>query len=501
MFVRESITIGGRQLTLETGRLAKQADGAILLSFGGSQVLITAVSSSERPGLDFFPLTCEYVEKTYAAGKIPGGFFKREGRLRDYEVLSARLMDRPLRPLFPKGYKKDTQVIATVLSADRVNPNDVLALSGARAAQHISDIPWGGPLAGIRVARVDGEFVSLPTFEQIERADLDLVVACSQDAIMMVEGGADEASEAEIIDALEFAHNECRKIIALIDKLRAAVGREKRPFSVPTIDPGLAARISGLADDDLRVACVIKEKHARYDAYGKVKERVVATLRAELGDEAFEEQEKLIKGEIERRKAEVVRKMVLDTGKRIDGRTGRDIRAIACEVGLLQRTHGSALFQRGETQAIVTATLGTSSDEQKIDALTGESWKQFMLHYNFPPFCTGETKPMRGPARREIGHGALAERALVRMVPKHETFPYTIRVVSEVLESNGSSSMASVCGGTLAMMDTGVPLKKPVAGIAMGLISEGNDRFAAISSGMRITSETWTSRCAERTAA
>ncbi len=481
MFVRESVNIGGRSLTFETGRLAKQAHGSVLLSFGGSQVLITATSTSERPGLDFFPLTCEYVEKTYAAGKIPGGFFKREGRLRDYEVLAARLMDRPLRPLFPKGYKKDTQIIATVLSADRVNPTEVLALSGASAALHISDIPWDGPMAGIRVARVDGEFVALPTFEQLERADIDLVVACSQDAIMMVEGGADEATELELIDALEFAHQECRKIIEVIEKLRNSVGKEKREFSVPTIDSDLARRIATLADEDLKVACVVKEKHARYDAYAKIKERVVATLKEELGEESFTENEKLIKAELENRKAEVVRGMVLDTGNRIDGRTGKDIRTISCEVGVLQRTHGSALFQRGETQAIVTATLGTSSDEQKIDALTGESWKQFMLHYNFPPFCTGETKPMRGPARREIGHGALSERALMRMVPSHEDFPYTIRVVSEILESNGSSSMASVCGGTLAMMDAGVPLKRPAAGIAMGLISEGNDRFAILS--------------------
>jgi polyribonucleotide nucleotidyltransferase len=472
--------VDGRPLTFETGRLAKQAHGSVLISFGESSVLVTVVSSSERPGLDFFPLTCEYVEKTYAAGKIPGGFFKREGRLRDYEILASRLMDRPLRPLFPKGYKKDTQVIATVLSADKVNPTDVLALTGASAALSISDIPWEGPIVGIRVARIDGQFSAYPTFAQSEMADIDLVVACSKDAIIMVEGGADEASESEIIDALMFAHEQSQPIIQLIEKMRAAVGRPKREFSIPTLDEGIARRVAELADGKLREACVIKNKHERYDAYGAIKNEVVAALTQELGEEKFAELEKLIKGEIEHRKAEVVRGMVLDTGKRIDGRDTRTVRPISCEVGLLARTHGSALFQRGETQAIVTATLGTASDEQKIDALTGESWKQFMLHYNFPPFSTGETKPMRGPGRREIGHGALAERALSRMVPKHDKFPYTIRVVSEVLESNGSSSMASVCGGTLALMDTGVPLRRPVAGIAMGLISEGH-RVAILS--------------------
>lgn len=481
MFVRESVMIGGRPLTFETGRLAKQADGAVMMTYGESQVLVTVVSTSERPGLDFFPLTCEYVEKTYAAGKIPGGFFKREGRLKESEILSARVMDRPLRPLFPKGYKKDTQVIATVMSADKENPTDVIALTGASAAIHISAIPWAGPIAGVRVARVEGELVIFPTFAQSEQADIDMIVACSNDAIMMVEGGADEASEAELIDALEFAHGECRKIIALINKLREAVGKEKRVFSVPQIEPAHASRVAALVDADLAKACVIKGKHERYASYGEIKNAMVQAMTAELGEEEFSANEKLIKAEFDKRKAEVVRKMVLDTGMRIDGRDGRTIRPISCEAGLLLRTHGSALFQRGETQAIVTATLGTTADEQKIDGLTGETWKRFLLHYNFPPFCTGETKPMRGPARREIGHGALAERALTRMLPDHENFPYTVRVVSEVLESNGSSSMASVCGGTLSMMDAGVPIKAPVAGIAMGLISEGNDRYAILS--------------------
>ncbi|HVJ17345.1 MAG TPA: polyribonucleotide nucleotidyltransferase [Polyangiaceae bacterium] len=480
MFVRESVMVGGKALTFETGRLAKQAHGSILVSYGDSVVLVTAVSSEERPGLDFFPLTCEYVEKTYAAGKIPGGFFKREGRLRDAEVLSSRLMDRPLRPLFPDGYKKDTQIIATVLSSDKENPTDVLALSGASAALSISDIPWDGPIAGVRVSRVDGELVAFPTFEQSARADIDLVVAASKDAIVMVEGGADEATEKEIIDALMFAHQQAQIIIELIEKLKAAVGKPKREFSVPKLDQAVAQKISELSDADFRQACVVREKKARYEAYSGIKKKVVEALGAQLGPEGYAAVEKLVKGEIEERKSYVVRKMVLEEGTRIDGRDSKTIRPISCEVSLLPRVHGSALFQRGETQAIVATTLGTSSDEQKIDALTGESWKRFMLHYNFPPFSTGETKPMRGPGRREVGHGALAERAVSRLIPSHEDFPYTIRIVSETLESNGSSSMASVCGATLSLMDCGVPIRRPVAGIAMGLIAEG-DKVAVLS--------------------
>ncbi len=480
MFVRESVVVGGRPLTFETGRLAKLAHGAMFVTYGESAVLVTAVSSQERPGIDFFPLTCEYVEKTYAAGKIPGGFFKREGRLRDVEVLASRLIDRPLRPLFPDGYRKDTQVIATVLSSDKENPTDVLAICGASAALAVSDIPWNGPIAGIRVARVDGDFVAFPTFDQSARADIDLVVAASRDAIVMVEGGADEAPEKDVIDALIFAHREAQPIIDLIERMQKAVGRPKREFTVPTLDEPMRQRIAELCDAELKVACVIREKKQRYEAYGKIEEKLLATLTAELGAERMAELTRLVKEEFENRKAYVVREMVLSEGRRIDGRDTRTIRPITCEVGLLPRVHGSALFQRGETQAIVTTTLGTSSDEQKIDALTGESWKRFMLHYNFPPFSTGETKPLRGPGRREVGHGALAERAVARMIPPHEQFPYTIRVVSEILESNGSSSMASVCGATLSLMDCGVPVRRPVAGIAMGLIQEG-DRVAILS--------------------
>jgi polyribonucleotide nucleotidyltransferase len=480
MFVRESVMVGDKTLTIETGRLAKQAHGSALITCGGSVVLVTAVSTEERPGLDFFPLTCEYQEKTYAAGKIPGGFFKREGRLRENEILTSRLIDRPLRPLFPDGFRKDTQVIATVLSTDKSNQTDVMALTAASAALHVSDIPWDGPIAGIRVARVDGEFVAYPTFEQTEAADIELVVAVSKDAVVMVEGGADEATEGDLIDALMFAHEKGQAVIDLIERIRGAVGKPKREFTIDKIPQNLAQRVAGLVDGGIREACVIRDKKARYDAYSALKKKMVETLTGELGAEQYEKLAKLIKDEFENRKADVVRNLVLDTGRRIDGRDSRTVRPISCEVGLLPRVHGSGLFQRGETQAIVTTTLGTATDEQKIDALIGESWKRFMLHYNFPPFSTGETKPLRGPGRREIGHGALAERALRRMLPTHEVFPYTIRIVSEILESNGSSSMASVCGGTLSLMDCGVPLKRPVAGIAMGLIKE-RERLAILS--------------------
>ncbi|MFO0643021.1 MAG: polyribonucleotide nucleotidyltransferase [Polyangiaceae bacterium] len=472
-FVRESVMVNGKPLTFETGRLAKQAHGSVLVTYGESVVLVTAVCGDERPGLDFFPLTCEYVEKTFAAGKIPGGFFKREGRLRDDEILVARIIDRPCRPLFPEGFKKDTQIIATVLSSDKVNPTDVLALTGASAALHISDIPWDGPLAGMRVARVNGELVIFPTFEQQAESDLDMVVACSKTAIVMVEGGAAEATEKDVIDALMFAHEQAQPILQLIERMRAAIGRPKREFTPPKLPDAIAARIPAIVDAAILESSLIRDKAQRYAGYKAAKEKMVSTLTQELGAETFAANEKLIKAEFDERKYNVVREYVLGQNRRIDGRDMATIRPIMTEVGLLPRVHGSALFQRGETQAIVTATLGTSADEQKIDGLTGERWKRFLLHYNFPPFSTGETKPLRGPGRREVGHGALAERALLRQIPDAAQFPYTIRIVSETLESNGSSSMAAVCGGTMSLMDAGVPLKAPVAGIAMGLISDG----------------------------
>ena len=472
-FVRESVVIHGKPLVLETGRLAKQAHGAVLVTYGESVVLVTAVSGDERPGIDFFPLTCDYVEKTFAAGKIPGGFFKREGRQRDEEILTSRLIDRPCRPLFPEGYRNDTQVIATVLSSDKDNPTDVLAMTAASAALHISDIPWSGPIAAVRVARVGGEFVAYPTFEQQAKSDIDLVVACSKDAIVMVEGGAAEASEAHVIDALMFAHRTAQPVLELIERMRTAVGKPKREFEKKALPLEVATQVRELCDREILQASLIKEKKARYDAYKATKTKLATALGQKLGAERFAELEKLVKEEFEERKYHVVREYVLGERKRIDGRDMSTIRPIVCEVGIFPRTHGSALFQRGETQAAVTTTLGTSSDEQKIDALTGERWKRFMLHYNFPPYSTGETKPLRGPGRREIGHGALAERAIARMIPDEDRFPYTIRVVSEIFESNGSSSMASVCGGSLSLMDAGVPVKGPVAGIAMGLISDG----------------------------
>ena len=472
-FVRESVTVNGKPLVFETGRLAKQAHGAVLVTYGESVVLVTAVSGDERAGIDFFPLTCDYVEKTFAAGKIPGGFFKREGRQRDEEILTSRLIDRPCRPLFPDGFRNDTQVIATVLSSDKVNPTDVLAMTAASAALHISEIPWGGPFAAVRVSRVEGELIAYPTFEQQANADIDVVVACSKDAIVMVEGGAAEATEGDLIDALMFAHKSAQPVLELIERMRAAVGKPKRTFDRKTLPADVAKKVKELCDKDILQASLIKEKKARYDAYKASKNRLAEALVVDLGAPKYAEIEKLVKEEFEERKYHVVREYVLGERKRIDGRDMKTIRPIVCEVGIFPRTHGSALFQRGETQAAVTATLGTSSDEQKIDALTGERWKRFMLHYNFPPYSTGETKPLRGPGRREIGHGALAERALVRMIPDETRFPYTIRVVSEIFESNGSSSMASVCGGTLALMDAGVPINSPVAGIAMGLISDG----------------------------
>ncbi len=480
MFVRESVMVGGRALTLETGRLAKQAHGSILVTYGETMVLVTAVSQDERPGLDFFPLTCEFVEKTYAAGKIPGGFFKREARQRDEEILTCRIMDRPLRPLFPEGFKKDTQIIATVLSSDKQNKADVLALTGASAALHISDIPWSGPIVGVRVGRKDGEFVAYPTVADLETCDLDLVVACSRDAIVMVEGGAAEATESDHIDALMFAHETAQPVIDLIEKIRAAVGKPKKTFKAAELPEDIKARVAALADEDLKKATKVTDKKARYEGYKGLKKKLSETLLAELGAAEYLPLEKLCAAEFEERKAHVVRSYVLEEGLRIDGRDTKTVRPIMCEAGLLPRVHGSALFQRGETQAIVTTTLGTSSDEQKIDGLMGETWKRFYLHYNFPPFSTGETKPMRGPGRREIGHGALAERALLRMIPAPDQFPYTIRIVSETLESNGSSSMAAVCGGCLSLMDAGVPIKSPVAGIAMGLIMEG-EKYAVLS--------------------
>ena len=482
MFVRESVRIGNVELTLETGRLAKQANGAVLVTMGETVVLVTAVSSGEeRPGIDFFPLTCDYIEKTYAAGKIPGGFFKREGRPRDYEVLTARLMDRPLRPLFPDGFKNETQIIATLLSFDQEYPSEVLSLTAASAALHISSIPWDGPIAGIRVAHVDGEFVAFPTYKQLAESDLDITVACSRDAIVMVEGESKEVSEQVLVDALMFAHESAQPILGLIERLREGVGKPKTTFVKTVVPKKMCDRLAELSIGGVRKCLAISDKLDRYVEYKKVRKAAFAVMTEEFGAEEMAKWDVKLKSYFEDDvKGREMRTMIAEKGLRIGGRDARTIRQISCEVGVLPRTHGSAVFQRGETQALVLATLGTRLDEQKIDALTGNIYKTFLLHYNFPPFCTGEVKRVGSVGRREVGHGNLAERALKGMLPDADKFPYTIRIVSEVLESNGSSSMASVCGGTLSLMDAGVPIKAPVAGIAMGLIKEG-DKIVVLS--------------------
>ncbi len=461
----------GRRLSIEVGRLAKQANGSALVQYGDTVVLVTAVAAREaREAQDFFPLTVDYQEKTFAAGKIPGGFFKREGRPSEKEILTSRLIDRPLRPLFPDGFRCETQVIATVLSHDKENDPDMLAMIGASTALEISDIPFSGPIAGIRVGRVDGKLVMNPLMSQLPQSGLQLIIAGSRDAIVMVEGGARILSEDEILDALFTGHRELQPILDMQAELRTAVGKPKRTVTPPIADAALAAAVQKLGADRVREALSRTGKHVRNDALYEVRAEIVKALAAD-----FPDREREIKHAFEELLSAHVREVIVKEKRRIDGRSLTDVRPITCEISVLPRTHGSAVFTRGETQALVVATLGTSSDEQKIDALVGETYKKFMLHYNFPPFSVGEAKFLRGPGRREIGHGALAERAISAVLPDESEFPYTIRVVSEILESNGSSSMASVCGSSLALMDAGVPIKGHVAGIAMGLIREGND--------------------------
>lgn len=475
MYHKLEIEFEGRPLSIETGRMARQAGGAAVVRYGETVVLATAVASSPRPGIDFFPLTVDYQEKTFAAGKIPGGFFKREGRPSEKEVLTSRLIDRPIRPLFADGYKCETQVIATVLSADEHNDPDILGLIAASAALHLSDIPFLGPIAAVRMGRVSGRLVVNPTIGRLEESDLNLIVAGSRESIVMVEGGARELPEDVMLDALYLAHEAMQPIIRMQDELRSLAGRPKREVTPETTDPAITARVQEVAREELERALAIESKLERQAARRAVFDDVTTRLAAE-----FPEQEAAIRKALGDLEKAIVRGWIVEQQRRVDGRGLTDIRPITCEVGLLPRTHGSALFTRGETQALVTTTLGTSSDEQKIDALLGETYKKFMLHYNFPPFSVGETRFLRGPGRREIGHGALAERALSVVLPSDEEFPYTIRVVSEILESNGSSSMATVCGGSLALMDAGVPTRAAVAGIAMGLIKEG-DRIAVLS--------------------
>ncbi len=475
MIIREKVRIGDQIVTLETGRVAKQAGGSVLVRAGDTIVLVTVCGTQEpKPGQSFFPLSVDYQEKTYAAGKIPGGFFKREGKLRDYEVLISRLIDRPCRPLFPEGYLNEVQIIATVMSFDQENPPDTLAMIGASAALHISPIPWSGPIAGVRVGRVDGVFIANPTFEQIEKSDCELLVAASREAIVMVEGEADEMSEEDMIEALLFAHRSVQDTLDLIERMKEAVGKQKWAFSVNAPQQLLKDRVHQAAGRSVREACNIADKHARADRIKQIKKETVSQLAYE-----FPNEESALKEAFEELRYNTMRAQVLDEGRRLDGRDTRTVRPISIELGVLPRVHGSSLFTRGETQAVVTTTLGTARDAQRLDTLQGDQHKHFLLHYNFPPYSVGEVKPMRGPGRREVGHGNLAERALEKMMPTPEEFPYAVRIVSEITESNGSSSMASVCGGALALMDAGVPLKAPVAGVAMGLIKEG-ERYAVL---------------------
>src|SRR5262245_25155125 len=469
MIKKVELDFHGRPLSIEVGRMAKQADGAALVRYGETVVLVTAVATKEvKLDTDFFPLTVDYQEKTFAAGKIPGGFFKREGRPSEKEILTCRLIDRSIRPLFADGRRCETQVIATVLSADRENDPDVVAMLGASVALHVSDIPFNGPLAGVRIGRVDGKWVMNPTQAQLDESSVDIFLSGSRDAIVMVEGGAQMVPENEILEALFAGHEAVQPLIQIQEEIRREIGKPKRHVPLASLDQAVTRRVGELALSKLKEALEITEKLERYKRIAEVKNEVVASV---LGE--FPEKQKDIKGAFEELKRNVCRNLVIQQERRIDGRGLKDIRPITCEVEVLPRTHGSALFTRGETQGLVVTTLGTTSDEQRVDALLGEHFKKFMLHYNFPPFSVGEVKFLRGPGRREIGHGNLAERALVPVLPPEEDFPYTIRIVSEILESNGSTSMATVCGGSLSLMDAGVPVSAPVAGIAMGLIKEG----------------------------
>jgi polyribonucleotide nucleotidyltransferase len=496
-FKPETVTmeLGGRTLTIETGRLAKQAAGACLVTYGETVVLATVVHGKPRQGIDFFPLTVDFVEKTSAAGKIPGGFFKREARLSDREVLVCRFIDRAIRPLFADGYNDDTMVMATVLSADGENAPDIAAFIGASAALSVSEIPFLGPIAAVRVGRIGGEFITNPTTEQAAESDMDFVVGGSRDALVMVEGGADVANEDDVLGALQYAHRELIRVIELQDQLQRLIGKPKIELSAARDRSALEQEIRGKVGSRLETATQIKDKKERTEAIkvveGEVRDGYANAFRSEKVSfdsleavDARRDAERQLGADVKEilhdLRAEAVRNRVLETGERIDGRGTSDIRQIACELRVVPRPHGVALFTRGETQALVTTTLGGRFDAQTIDSLNDRFTKPFYLHYNFPGYSTGEPRPNRGPGRREVGHGNLAERAIKAVVPSAEDFPYTIRIVSETLESNGSSSMAAICGGTLSLMDAGVPIKAPVAGIAMGLITDG-DRVAILS--------------------
>ncbi len=474
---RVEIEWGGRKLTLETGQMARQADAAVYAQYGETSVLATVVAAkTPRTGIDFFPLTVNYQEKTYAAGKIPGGFFKREGRPAEKETLTSRLIDRPIRPLFVKGFKNETQIVITVLSHDMENDPDVLGMVAASAALTLSGVPFLGPIAAARVGLIGGELVLNPMIDEMQESELDLIIAGTQDAVMMVESEAKELPETQMLEAVMFGHKHFQPVIQAIIKLAETAAKE--PWDIQLPDAGkYAAKVQEIAEADLKEAFSTKEKQKRNELVDAAKDKVLSEITIPDGDT---NEQVLLAGAFKDLKSEIVRGNVVKTGQRIDGRDLKTVRSIVSQVHVLPRTHGSALFTRGETQALVVATLGTGDDEQFVDALEGTRKERFMLHYNFPPYSVGETGRMGTPGRREIGHGKLAWRAMHPIMPGPEEFPYTIRVVSEITESNGSSSMATVCGTSLALMDAGVPLKAPVAGIAMGLIKEGND-FAVLS--------------------
>ena len=464
--------IGKETIILETGKMAKQANAAVCVRYGGTMVLVTAVCSNERrEGIDFFPLTVEYQEKTYAAGRIPGGYFKREGKPTEKEILTSRLIDRPIRPLFPKGFINDVQIVATVLSSDGENDSDIPAMIGASCGLAISDIPFMGPVGAVRIGLVKGEFIINPTFKELEESSLNLVSVGLKDRILMLEAGANQISEEKMVEAIELSQEFIKASIELQEELQKKCGKEKIKPELKLVSEELYEKVKGLSLDDLKKINSLPAKEQREDAVSVLAKQVIEKLTKE--DEDLSETD--IKSALSEVEKTEVRKYILEKKIRIDARKYEDIRPITCEVGFLPRTHGSGLFTRGQTQSLSITTLGTSQDEQRLDTLEGEKFKNFMLHYNFPPYSVGETKPMRGPGRREIGHGALAERALKAVMPSNEEFPYTVRIVSEILESNGSSSMATVCASTLSLMDAGVPIKKPVSGIAMGLVKEGKD--------------------------
>lgn len=475
-------SVGGKQITIETGRMAKQADGSTLVTCGNNIVLVTAVSKKEAATVDFFPLTVEYQEKFYATGKIPGGYFKRESKPSTEQVLIARLIDRPLRPSFPEGYRNETQVVATVLSADGSFPIEILASLGASSALHISDIPFGGPTAAIQVGRIDGHFIANPTPQQMEKSDLDVIVAGTRNGILMVEGETKFVNEAAVLGALKFAHEALQPLLNAQDELREKTGsKAKRKFEAKKIDETFRANVESFLTPEIQKAFQVKEKMERYAAVDEAYDKAHTAYVESITDKDLKaERGKDLNTIVEDVKYKVSRSLILENKIRLDGRDTKTVRPISNEVGFLPRAHGSGLFTRGETQVLGTVTLGTGDDEQSVDALHGTIKRKFMLHYNFPPYSVGEVGRFGGQGRREIGHGNLAERALKPVIPDQASFPYTIRVVSEVLESNGSSSMGTVCSGTLALLDAGVQIKGNVAGIAMGLIKEGN-KYAVLS--------------------